>query len=68
MEKKCKEFEINSENSDAECFVGEHIESEGLVNKNPLLCEICVYNQKYKGIGYNGWITYRKKIGIPPKQ
>lgn len=63
--KQCKDFEIASENSDAECFVDK--ESELLLNDKPNLCEICVYNKKYDGMNWEQWVNYRKKIGVEPK-
>jgi len=65
--KKCNDFSIMSENSDAECYLGLDFEAEAKLKEEPELCEICVYNKKFKGMNYKDWKEYRKKIGIKPK-
>jgi hypothetical protein len=72
---ECEDFEICSENSDAECFLNEIYPCEEFrlisvtkrIKKNPSLCDICVYNKKHKGMGWKKWKKFRKQIGIQPK-
>jgi hypothetical protein len=68
LKSKCADFEIHSENSDAECFDwGGWIKSKEIVIKKPKVCDICVYNKKHSHHNYDSWNEYRAKIGIPPK-
>jgi hypothetical protein len=67
LKTKCDDFEVESENSDAECFQNSWINSKREVIKNPKLCDICVYNKKHKHHTYQSWIDYRNEIGIPSK-
>lgn len=46
--KKCLNFTICSENSDAKCFLNDSKKSEFKIEENPSICSKCVYNQKYK--------------------
>ncbi len=68
LETQCDDFEISSENSDAECFDNGWIRSKQKVIHQPSLCDICVYNRKHKHHTYDSWEEYRKSIGIPPKE
>jgi hypothetical protein len=63
----CNDFEICSENSDAECFCNSYIKSVKIVTQMPHICDICVYNSIHKHHTLQSWITYRNNIGIPPK-
>ena len=64
---KCKDFHINAENSDAECFVNDFNKSKEVVRENPSICDICVYNEKHSHMNWEEWQEYRKEIGIEPK-
>ena len=73
MNNKCKDFEVCPGNSDAECFFDnddwdDYSQQKNKIEKNPSICDICVYNEKHKHHNYESWKEYRKEIGIPPKQ
>lgn len=59
--KQCKDFVINSENSDAKCFRNSCIKSDALVERKPELCDLCPYNKKYSKMNYDEWEKFKKE-------
>lgn len=71
---QCGEFEVNSGNSDAECFTQnsfyfrpeyhpiKYPSSESLkkIKANPDICKLCVYNKKYENMGRKEWGREKK--------
>ena len=80
---KCGDPDPYAGNSDAECFTDPEYEdyydgndyddlrwferAEQKVRKNPKLCDICVYNKKFKGWNWDQWEKFRKEIGKEPR-
>ena len=64
---KCKDFEINCENSDAKCYYDNAEVSKSVIEHNPNTCEHCVYNEKHADKSLEEWNEYEQSL-TQPKQ
>lgn len=66
---KCNEFNVNCDNSDAECFSNSEIDtvlkSKIILLSDPSICDRCVYNNKFSGYNYEQWETYKREVIVP---